>query len=55
VKSLKKASKKRKAGDNNSQDILDSVLKNEKNLITSTPGKKIKDKKKTKKNSRKTM
>lgn len=54
VKSSKKASNKRKAGDNNHQDILESVLKNEKNMMSSTPGKK-RDKKKTKQNSRKTM
>lgn len=55
VKSSKKASKKRKAADINSQDILDSVLKNEKNLMSSTPVKKTRDKKKKMKNSRKTM
>ena len=52
VKSSKKTSNKRKAGD---QDVLESVLKNEKNMMSSsTPGKK-RDKKKTKKQSRKTM
>ena len=47
VKSSKKASNKRKAGNTNSQDILDSVLKNEKNL------KKTRDKNKKAKNSQK--
>ena len=52
VKSTK-VKKKRKAGDG-ANDVMESVLKNEKNLMASKAGKKM-DNKKTKKKSRKTM
>jgi N-acetyltransferase 10 len=52
VKSTK-VKKKRKVGDG-ANDVMESVLKNEKNLMASKAGKKM-DNKKTKKKSRKTM